>query len=368
MMDFKKFKDKKYMDIIIPIAIAAFLVFISSIMFLKLLDITPYFLNRIGNIYSIISPFIYGIIIAYILNPLMRFLEKKFKLKRSISILCTYLIIVGLFIIVIIYLLPKITTSIMEILRSVPQYTRATERWVNNLLNNSKAGELINTSVGANFNPEKLISKASEFSISVLNSFLANLLSITNYFIKWIFGFLIAIYVLADKENFKYVSKKAIYKTLKEKNGNRFLRLLSTLNSMIGTYIGTKALDSLIVAIIALIGLMFIKSPYALLIAIAVGITNMIPYFGPFVGMFVAGVINIFYSPIKALIVVGFLFLLQQFDGWYLDPKLIGDKVGLSPFLVMLAVTLGGGLYGVVGMILSVPVMAVIKIYVDKVF
>lgn len=368
ILNFEKYKKQKYMDMIIPIAIAIFLVVILSITFIKLIDNADYWKNGIGTIYSIISPFIYGIIIAYILSPIMSFFEKRFKLKRGTSILLTYITIVGILFIIIIYLLPKITSSVIDMVRNIPYYTSEAEKWIKSFTDNGIFSVLINSDMGKNFKPEVLISKVSSFSMTILNSFLGNLFSFTNYFIKWIFGFFVAIYVLFDKEKFLSTGEKLIYKTFRKKNGDRTIRLVKTLNTMIGTYIGTKALDSLIIGFISLIGLMIIGSPYTLLIAIAVGVTNMIPYFGPFIGMFIGGVINVFISPIKALMVVGFLFLLQQFDGWYLDPKLIGDKVGLSPFLVMFAVTLGGGLYGVVGMILSVPVMAVIKIYIDKVF
>lgn len=108
------------------------------------------------------------------------------------------------------------------------------------------------------------------------------------------------------------------------------------------------------------------KSEYALLLSVVVGITNMIPYFGPFIGMVVGFFINVFISPMKAVIVLIYLFILQQFDAWYLDPKLIGNRVGLSPFLVILGVTLGGAIYGPIGMILGSPVMSVIRIYTLK--
>ena len=135
---------------------------------------------------------------------------------------------------------------------------------------------------------------------------------------------------------------------------------------MIGTYLGIKAIDSLIIAFIALVGLNILGSQYVLLLSVIVGVTNMIPYFGPFIGILTGFVINVFSSPISAVIIAIFLLLLQQFDAWFLDPKLIGNKVGLSPLLVILAVTLGGGFYGIIGMILASPVMSVIKIYAGK--
>ncbi|MBV7273635.1 AI-2E family transporter [Clostridiaceae bacterium UIB06] len=118
-------------------------------------------------------------------------------------------------------------------------------------------------------------------------------------------------------------------------------------------------MDSLIIGAICFIGLIIFKSPYALLISIIVGITNMIPYFGSFIGMIPPFIINLFYDPKRAVWVVIFLVLLQQFDACFLEPKLVGDKVGLSPFLIILGITVGGSLFGVWGMILASPIMAV---------
>lgn len=135
---------------------------------------------------------------------------------------------------------------------------------------------------------------------------------------------------------------------------------------MIGTYIGIKAIDSLIIGIMAFVLLNIVKSEYAILLAILVGITNMIPYFGPFVGEIIGFLINVFVSPAKGIIVFLTLFGLQMFDGWYLDPKLIGDKVGVRPFWIIYSVVIGGGFFGPLGMLLASPTAATIKIYYGK--
>ena len=136
---------------------------------------------------------------------------------------------------------------------------------------------------------------------------------------------------------------------------------------MIGTYIGIKALDSLIIGIISLVGLMILRLPYAPLLALVVGVTNMIPYFGPFVGMLTCAIVALFITPFRALVVFIFLLALQQFDAWYLEPKLVSGKVGIGPFWVILGVTIGGGFFGPLGMILASPTVATIKIYYKKI-
>lgn len=357
-MQFYKSKKIRYFDLIIAIVIA----YLS----IKVIDNYRIIFTGLGKLLSIVSPFIYALIIAYILNPIMKFFEKRFKLKRGISILITYVLIIVSISIFSIYLLPKITSNILDMLKNIPQFAVITQNWFNDLLSNESIQNIISSTGTLNVKPDFVIGKLSNIIATILNNLLDRTLSFTNSFVKWIFGFIISIYVLSDKEKIINVIKEFIYIVLKEKNGEKFIGFFKNIHYMIGVYIGTKAIDSLIIGIIAFVGLSIIKSPYVFLIALVVGITNMIPYFGPFVGMVVGFIINLFFNPIKAFVVLLFLFLLQQFDGWYLDPKLIGDKVGLSPFLIIFAVTLGGGLYGPIGMILAVPIMAVTKIYIDK--
>ncbi len=348
----------KYMDIIIGVVAAYILI--------RIIDNYNYFFGIVGKTINIFMPFIYALIIAYILNPLMKVFEKRFKIKRWISILLTYAIILGILAIAITSMIPKIVDSIMDIATQIPHYAYIVQNKVMEILAEPRIQELL-SSTNYSDSIGFITSKGSELLVATLNSFASNLVSFTSNFIKWVFGFIISIYVLADKEKFQSFGKTFIYMTLKKKNGQKFINLINNINKMVGLYIGTKALDSLIIAVMSFVGMTVMKIPYALLLSVVVGITNMIPYFGPFIGMVVAFGINMFINPVKALIVLIFLFLLQQFDGWYLDPKLIGGKVGLHPFLVILAVTIGGGFYGPVGMILSVPFMAVIKIYMDEI-
>lgn len=350
----------KYIDIIIGVIVAYILI--------RVVDNYNYFFNIFGKAKAIVMPFIYAFIIAYVLNPLMNLFERKLKLKRWISICLTYAIIVGILVLSVTNFIPKIVDNIIDIASDIPYYATIAQDQINEFLSNPNVQDIISsTNYTDQINLNFITSKGSEILVSSLNSIVSNMVTLTSSIIKWVLGFIISIYVLADKENFLRIGKTFVYMILKEKKASKFLELIENVNHMIGVYIGIKAIDSLIIALMAFVGMTILKIPYAMLLAAIVGITNMIPYFGPFIGMLVAFVINMFINPVKAVVVLIFLFLLQQFDGWYLDPKLIGGKVGLHPFLVILAVTIGGGVYGAVGMILSVPIMAVIKIYADRI-
>lgn len=337
------------------------MVVIISYLAIKIIDNANNILSLVNKFTSILSPFIAAVIIAYILNPLMKFLQQKFKLTRKKSILFTYIIVVLVIVLIIRGIVPVIANSAEDIIDNVPYFTEKSRTFVENIMKDNKFLNNITTS-----DIQTYIPKVSNIFTMFWDTILESSLSFTKSLINIIFGLIISIYVLADKEKFIDFAKKITYGIFKKNKGNKCLTFIKNLNSTFSLYIGAKALDSLIIAIIAFIGLWLLKSKYVLLIALVVGVFNMIPYFGPFIGMTVAFIINVFYSPMTSLWVLIFLLLLQQFDGWYLDPKLTGNKVGISPFLTILAVTVGGGMFGIIGMLLGVPVMAIIKIYVEK--
>ncbi|SHJ76576.1 Predicted PurR-regulated permease PerM [Hathewaya proteolytica DSM 3090] len=364
-MFLNKFKDNKYTEVVLLSSIALFIVIICSVIFIRVIDNYDSWFSIIGEIFSIIAPFIYAVIIAYIINPVMKFFEKKCKLKRTLSVAITYIFIVSILGIFMVYLVPKIANSAVDFVKHIPEFAETAEGWVNDIGANPKIQKII-TSLDINFDTNAIIGKVSEIAQGLANSIINSLVLFTKSFIKWVFGFLVSIYIVCDKEQLIYMAKRFIVKIFKMKKGRMIIEVGSNLNKMIGTYIGIKAIDSMIIGLIAFVGLTILKSEYSILIAVIVAITNMIPYFGPFIGMVVCFLINVFFSPAKAVFTVIFLFFVQQFDAWYLDPKLIGGKVGMSPLCVIFAVTVGGGIYGMIGMVLAVPIMAVIRLYINK--
>lgn len=341
------------------------LVIIVSYLSIKLIDNIHGVISFIDTILAIILPFLLAFIIAYILNPIVNMFNRKFKLSRGLSIVITYLLFLTSISLAATYLLPKLYTSLVELIDNIPEFTKYVQNLFTEIMANFKVPEGINSYLPSG-DANKIINFVGTM-ISLLSNWLLDAaISLTSSIINWIFGFLISIYVLIDKDKFLSHSSKITKIIFGKKLGTEILEFIKILNEKIGTYVGIKALDSLIIGILAFIGLTLLKSEYALLLSVVVGITNMIPYFGPFIGMIVGFFINVFISPFKAVVVFVYLFILQQFDAWYLDPKLIGNRVGLSPFLVILGVTIGGAVYGPIGMILGSPVMSVVKIYISK--
>ena len=350
-------KNIKYRDILIFALI--------GVVGYKIIDNYQYFFGKITQALSILSPFIYALVCAYVLNPIVKCFERKFNFKRSIAIALTYLILVGIIFVGLFFTIPSVVDSILNITTEIPNYMVKVQDGINLGLTNERINELI-TQSGLLSNIQNITTQIGNMSMELLQDFAVYLISLTSNLVNIVLGFLISIYVLIEKDNIVKMAKTVTYMILKEKSGIRLLSFIRTYNKMIGMYVGIKAIDSMIIGSLALIGLVILKVPYAPLLALIVGITNMIPYFGPLVGIVISSIVTLFSSPLQAVIVALILFALQQFDAWYLEPKLIGKKVGVSPLAIIFGVTLGGGILGPVGMILGSPTMATARIYYNK--
>lgn len=354
-------KNNKYKGLIIAVIIT---IVISLIAF-KLIDNIDIFINIIGKFISLSMAFIYGIIIAYILTPVVKLFESKIKLSRGLSIALTYAILIGCISVLCLYGVPGLIENVKEIGSDIPGYINSIENVVNDVVEQEEVSNFINTT-GVKMSVDTYIDKLGEIIMTALEGSLMKMVSVSSIIIKFIIGLLVAIYILIDKERLLFECKRLMYLTIKKEKSDKIIEFVKTYNSMIVTYIGIKAIDSMIIGVMAFILLNIVNSEYAILLSILVGITNMIPYFGPFIGELIGFLINVFVSPVKGVIVFLVLFSLQMFDGWYLDPKLIGNKVGVRPFWIIYAVVIGGGFFGPIGMLLASPTAATIKIYYGK--
>ncbi|MBE6051286.1 MAG: AI-2E family transporter [Clostridium sp.] len=350
-------KNIKYKDVLI-------LAFIGIVGY-KVIDNYTYIFDFLKKVTSIVLPFIYAFVFAYILNPIMKLFENRFKLKRGMAILFTYLLIVGLVALVSIFVIPSVVESIISITSEIPTYAEIVQTKVNIIIKEENIYDVLKAA-GVIEYISSMSAKIGTIIISILEGSISSIFSITTNIVKILFGFLISIYVLFDKELLLSHCKNILYMIIKKERADKVIGAIKIYNEMIGIYVGTKALDSLIIAIIALIGLLILNAPYAVLITIIVGFSNMIPYFGPLVGEAVGFIIGIFVSLPMAIAIFLFLLAVQQFDAWYLEPKLVGKKVGVRPFMIVLGVTVGGGLFGAIGMILGSPTVATLKIAYDN--
>ncbi len=351
--------------------------------------------EQISHILDAISGVLLGLVLAYILMPLMEGIErnilkplykkrgydvslgknanvKKRSQMRKIAILITmifFLIMVyALFRIV----LPQIISSVREIANNLPVYIKNIDEYSNLFLaNNPELQQVIDASLDTYY------ATLSSFLTKNLIPLLPNVntmvkiasqsfISIIKVIIDLIVGFIVAIYVLNSKERFSTRGKKMAYAMFKEENANELISGFRYVNYTFEGFIGGKMVDSLIIGIICYIGCMLLGISYPVLISVIVGVTNIIPFFGPYIGGGAGALILVLIDPVKALIFGIFVIILQQFDGNILGPTILGNSTGLSSFWVIFAISLFGGIWGVVGWLVGVPVFAVFYAFVSR--
>lgn len=320
------------------------------------------------DLLKILMPFIYGFTIAYILDIPMKFFEStilkpldkqgKYKLKRTIAITLTYIvaaITIGIFISI---LIPELARSIGTLIDNIPEYAKSLETLFTDVVTKLNLDSNIVNAMVEDFNSiSSYITTIGGMVVGGLLQFSAGITqSVLNVFVATI----ISIYMLASKERFFAQIKKALYAILPQKPVNYLIELNGHSNRTFKGFLSGKLLDSLIIAIICFVCMSIFKMPYVLLVSFIIGITNIVPVFGPFIGAIPSVLIIFIASPVKALWFILFIFLLQQFDGNILGPKILGNSTGISAFWVMFAVLLGNGLFGFIGMIIGVPAFAVI--------
>ncbi|MBS7051499.1 MAG: AI-2E family transporter, partial [Ruminococcus sp.] len=360
--------------------VTAFLVIAASMLFYYGIFHMKTLIVGIKTFLGIMAPIIYGVILAYILSPLINLFEQKLiypqlekhniklqkKGKRAIrwgcvlfSMFLFWIIIYALLMMV----LPQLIRSIMSIIYSFPYYIKVIEKWLNSFVEH-----------GWKLNPEMLDMinqysvKAQEYLTTdilpqmqdMLKNVSAGIFDILIFMKNFLIGAIVALYVLADKEKFVAKSKMMVYAILPHKWANMLIRVMRFTDKTFGGFIYGKLLDSAIIGILCYFGMLLLDLPYPILISVIIGVTNVIPFFGPYIGAIPCILLILVVDPIKGLYFAIFILLLQQFDGNILGPKILGDSTGLSSFMVIVAIMIGGGLFGVPGMIAGVPVFAVL--------
>ncbi len=264
---------------------------------------------------------------------------------------------------------PAIINNITELVSNLPELINRLSDMLNNWqneLNKNKAIAKVLEQVNVSELIEKFTSVAREYIIFFSNQ----ILWVMNGLFKFIIGFIISVYLLLSKNKYIVKAKDMFEVAFMDNTIKKVYRILRKADFYFSKFLVGKIIDSVIIGIIAFIGLSIIQAPYYPLIALIIGITNIIPYFGPFIGAIPALFITVLSDPSKAIWVLIFIFLLQQVDGYFIGPKILGDQVGVSAIWIILGVIIGGGLFGVIGMILGVPLIALINSevtdYVDK--
>ena len=323
-------------------------------------------------IFVALSPFIYGIGIAFLLNPLRKVIEyswlEKTKLKpRTKKVIASFgALLIGIIMLFVFFsiLIPQMISSIQTFLSSFEGYVDTAHKFFES--NNFFSDDLLKT-----LNPviDKGVSMLGDWVSNIassLNAILMYSVIFAKSVMNFLIGMIIALYILLDEVNLKRQMKKVLYALLPEKTTKGILRTTRLTINTFNSFVAGKAVDSLIIGILCYIILSFMKMPYTPLISVVVGVTNMIPVFGPFLGAVPSILILLLVDPFKALEFSIFILILQQVDGNIIGPRILGGAVGLPTLYVMFAIIIGGALFGIVGMFIGVPVFSVIFVLVSE--
>lgn len=340
------------------------------IIFYKSLDKIEVLFAFFSKLTKLLSPFVWGFVIAYFLIMIMKNLEKKFKLNRVISLILTYLIFFASIYIIIRIMAPVIINNIIDLINNLPGRVSYIQKLVEDFVGDGKILKDLNIEEYFNNNIGNYTEVFVDFLNKTLNSVLTGVITFTSGVLNFIIGVIVSIYVLLDIDSFAEKTKKIMSAFLGDEKSKTLLDFIYLCDNVFRNFFVGKAIDSLIIGILCYFGLLALGAPYAMLSSLIVGVLNMIPYIGPIIGAVPAIILTLFIDPIKALWVALFILVLQQVDGNIIGPKILGDKVGISPFSILLAITVGGGYFGIVGMLVAVPIYKVISVvferYIDK--
>lgn len=326
----------------------------------------------------ILQPIIIGIIVAYLINPIMVFFEKYLirliephmkkkekakKLSRTIATFGALAVFVLIIVLLLVMLIPQLIESIQGLVVTLPGEVEALIAKINILLKgNSQAADMLEdtliytTDFLRNWAMNDLLPKGNQY----LTSITTGIFGLFKVLLNIAVGLIVSIYLLFSKETFIGQMKKLTYALFKPKKANIIVETARKSNEIFGGFISGKIMDSAIIGVICYIVLLIMKMPYPVLVSVIIGVTNIIPFFGPFIGAVPTFIIIALANPIQGLYFLIMVLILQQVDGNIIGPAILGDSTGLSPFWVVFAIMVGGGLFGFMGMLLGVPVFAVI--------
>lgn len=371
-----KFKfDKKYLYW----GITGFLSLAGAILFYHILFHRSNFMGGLEKFITIAMPIIDGFVLAYLFTPILNAIENKImkplyikadiditpkvkKRMRACAILATLVVVLLVLYELFALILPEVVRSIQSIIFQFPIYVNNLSNWALLMLRDNPDLE---TTVDALINQysAKIMEYVNTNLLPHINEVLKNVslgvLGVFKALWNLVIGFIISVYLLGSKEKFAGQAKKIVYALFDREAGNEIVSNFRFVHSTFIGFIGGKIVDSIIIGIICFICTSIIGTPYAILVSVIIGVTNVIPFFGPWIGGIPSALLVLMVDPRQALYFGILIIVLQQFDGNILGPKILGDSTGLSGFWVIFSITIFGGLFGVLGMIVGVPIFAV---------
>ncbi len=340
--------------------LSGILIALAVILLLNLNVVKSFF----GKLLSVLSPFIWGILFAIITNKMANYIERhlpnKYSLKtrRFIGALVAVLVLVITVVLVVYLLIPKLVTSISSLSLVISNFANNSSNWIKELQNDIHLSDDVVKQI---YNYSNQVVQAVWTGIkSVAPDLISSTWSALSSLGNFVIGFIVCLYILIDKQKIAYNIKRFSLAIFNEKQYDKGKKIMYLALEKFSNFFSGKIYDSIIIGILCFIAMLFINKEYATLIAVIVGITNIIPFFGPIIGAVPCALLLLIVDPFECLIFVIMIIILQQLDGNVIGPAILGDSVGLSSLWIMFAILVGGAYFGFFGMLLGVPVVAVI--------
>lgn len=357
------------------IGLTAFLTVAACVVFFFLIYRLPGILSFFGKILSVVQPVIIGLIIAYLVNPiansingeLLKLAKKRFnknsvivrKISNAISVFGALAVFL-LFLILIIYMIvPQFIDSISSMIKVLPGQLDA---FITEISTEFERNKELQDLINAVYEYEKdwLQNDLAGYVNSFASYFASGVWSVVSFLKDFAVGLIFALYILFNKALLVRQFRKLLYACINNTVVEHIFKTGHKAHRIFSGFIYGKLLDSFIIGVLCFIGISILKIPYTMLVAVVIGVTNIIPVFGPYLGGIPCAALILLTDPMKGLYFIIFIILLQALDGNFIGPKILGNSTGLSAFWVVFAIVLGGGLFGVLGMLIGVPLFAVL--------
>ncbi len=327
--------------------------------------------GALGKLCSYFSPVVIGIVVAYVIEPLVMYIQKKVffgiknkKLNRTLSVILALIVVLLILVIILSALIPQLFNSLVTFVGNFDTYSGQLETMLENLSSRFGAMHLdLSGILKSNIN---LLNNLENHLPDYLDKIIAASTAVGGHMMNWVMGIILAVYFLFDKERMLWGARALIILLSKTKKYRKAFTFLKSCNDIMVKYIICELVEGVVVGGVNLIFMMIMGMPYAVLVSVVVGVTNMVPTFGPVIGAAVGGLVLLLVSPWKALGFLIFTIILQLLDGYVLKPKMYGETLGVSSVMILVSIIVGGKMFGMVGILLAIPFAAIVSIIYTK--
>ena len=353
-------------------------IFLLAAIFYTVVTSPEKIVSVISWLIALLSPFLIGFCFAYVVNLLLRPLERFWmwiwhkskrqkiitKLKRPICLLFSFIIVLGVIFAIVFMIIPAFKETIVSFANRVPEYAKTIEKWYYTVVDFLEHYNFTMPEISLDVDKITYLVKnvINNYGSNVIDTTLNVTTSIFAAIVDIVLGIVFAIYLLAQKEVFGNQTKKVIHAVCGEKIAKKVIEFTNLTNKVFTKFVTGQLTEACIIGTLCLVGMLIFGMPYAVIISVLIGFTALIPIFGAFIGTAIGAFLILLESPIKALWFVIFIIVLQQLEGNLIYPKVVGKSVGLPGIWVLSAVTIGGGMFGIIGMLFSVPICSIVYV------